>query len=51
MNSLDLIATAFCHSFYKKEWIGNNAAISKLTIGEAYEIQDLVTKKTLKTKI
>jgi len=47
VNSLDLIATAFCHSFYKKEWIGNNAAISKLTIGEAYEIQDLVTKKRI----
>lgn len=47
MNSLNSIATAFCHSFYNKELIGGNTAISKLTAAEAYEVQDLVTKKRI----
>jgi 2-keto-4-pentenoate hydratase len=47
MKSLDSIANVFCHSFYKKEWLGDNSSISKLTIAEAYEIQDLVTKKRI----
>jgi|TARA_B110000093_G_scaffold121296_1_gene130005 2-keto-4-pentenoate hydratase len=47
MKSLDSIAAAFCHSFYKKEWIGNNAAIRRLRVAEAYEVQDEVTKKRI----
>ena len=38
MNSLDSIAAAFCHSFYKKEWIGNNAAIRRLTVAVVEEL-------------
>lgn len=47
MKSLDSIASGFCHSFYEKEWIGDNSSISKLTMTEAYEVQDLVTKKRI----
>lgn len=47
MKSLDSIAEDFYHAFYKKEWIGDHAAIGKLTIAEAYEIQDLVARKRI----
>ena len=48
MKPLDSIATAFFHAFYQKEWLGDDEpTISRLSIAESYEVQDLVAKKRL----
>ncbi len=45
MQTLDSIATAFYQSFYRQEWRGDGAAVTRLSIEEAYVVQDLVTRK------
>jgi 2-keto-4-pentenoate hydratase len=45
MKSLDAIAEDFYHAFYNKEWLGDASSVRKLSIAEAYEVQDLVSKK------
>jgi len=47
MKSLDSIADDFYHAFYKKEWRGDAASVNKLSIAEAYVVQDLVTRKRI----
>ncbi len=47
MKSLNHIAEDFYHSFYCKEWPGKDVAIKRLSIEEAYKVQDLVTKKRI----
>ena len=44
---LDSIATDFYHSFYEKEWLAHGDAVIHLSIGEAYQVQDLVVKKRI----
>ncbi len=45
--SIEKIANHFHHSFHHKEWTGDKEEVLKLSISEAYEVQDLVTKKRL----
>lgn len=47
MKTLASIATDFYHSFYKKEWNGEDDSVRSLSIQEAYEVQDLVTKRRI----
>ena len=47
MKSLDSIAEGFYHAFYKKKWRGDASSINKLSIAEAYVVQDLVTQKRI----
>ena len=47
MKSLDSIAKDFYHAFFKKEWRGDAASVNKLSIAEAYVVQDLVTRKRI----
>ncbi len=44
METLRSIAADFYHSFYYKEWIGKEDLVKRLTIEEAYKVQDLVTE-------
>lgn len=44
MRTLESIASYFYHSFYKKEWLGDGELVRNISIEEAYEVQDLVTK-------
>ncbi|MBC8770500.1 hypothetical protein H4O18_21070 [Arenibacter sp. BSSL-BM3] len=44
---LESIANDFYHSFYEKEWHGEEILIRNLSIKEAYEVQDLVTKRRI----
>ena len=46
--SLAAIATDFFHAFYHKKWLADgDPYIDKISISEAYEVQDLVTQKRL----
>ena len=47
MKSLDSIAESFYHAFYKKKWSGYASSVNKLSIAEAYVVQDLVTRKRI----
>ncbi len=47
MKSLDSIAESFYHAFYKKKWSGDASSVNKLSIAEAYVVQDLVTRKRI----
>lgn len=49
MKTLESIATDFYHSFYKKEWNGEEDSVRNLSIQEAYEVQDLVTKRRIES--
>lgn len=49
MKILESIATDFYHSFYKKEWSGEEESVRSLSIEEAYEVQDLVTKMRIES--
>ncbi len=44
---MNRIAEDFYHSFYNKEWLGDTASVTNLTIDEAYEVQDLVAHKRI----
>ena len=46
---LESIANEFYHSFYEKEWHGEEILISNLSVKEAYEVQDLVTKRRIES--
>ena len=46
---LDSIATDFYHAFYSKDWLGDEAAVTNLTMDEAYDVQDLVKEKRIKS--
>ena len=46
---LESIATDFYDTFYRKEWLGDGAVVTNLSMDEAYEVQDLVTKKRIKS--
>lgn len=47
MKSLDSIAEDYYHAFYNKEWLGDASSVSKLSMEEAYIVQDLVTQKRI----
>ena len=48
MKSLAAIATDFFHAFYHKKWLADgDRYIDKMSISEAYEVQELVTRKRL----
>jgi len=47
MKTLESIASHFYHSFYKKEWHGEDDSVRNLSIQDAYEVQDLVTKRRI----
>lgn len=49
MNTLESIASCFYHSFYRKEWHGEEDLVRNLSIQEAYEVQDLVTKRRIES--
>ena len=49
MNSLEILADKFFHAFYQKDWPGENEpTLDKLSISEAYEVQDCVAQKRMK---
>ncbi|WP_373515213.1 2-keto-4-pentenoate hydratase [Persicitalea sp.] len=48
MKTLESIAADFYHSFYKKEWKGEEYSVRNLSIQEAYEVQDLVAARRIK---
>ncbi|SVD57858.1 uncharacterized protein METZ01_LOCUS410712, partial [marine metagenome] len=46
--NFDSIAADFFHVFYEKEWLGDEEdRISRLSIADAYKVQDLVTEKRI----
>ena len=49
MKIIESIAEDFYHSFYEKEWHGDETLVGNLSIKEAYEVQDLVTKRRIES--
>lgn len=49
MKIIESIASDFYHSFYLKEWYGEQALVLDLSIEEAYDVQDLVTEKRIES--
>lgn len=47
MKTIENIATAFYYTFYNKKWLGDSSAVKRLSIDEAYAVQDLITKKRI----
>jgi 2-keto-4-pentenoate hydratase len=47
VKTLESIATDFYNSFYQKEWHGDKTSVLNLSIEDAYQVQDLVTKKRI----
>tara|TARA_R110000744_G_scaffold64914_2_gene133433 strand:- start:151 stop:930 length:780 start_codon:yes stop_codon:yes gene_type:complete len=46
---IESIANDFYHSFYEKEWNGEETLVRNLSIKEAYKVQDLVTKRRIES--
>ena len=48
MSFLETLADKFFHAFYQKDWPGENeSTLDKLSIAEAYEVQDCVAQKRM----
>jgi 2-keto-4-pentenoate hydratase len=50
MKMIESIANDFYNSFYEKEWNGNETLVRNLSIKEAYQVQDLVTKRKIESR-